>query len=360
MKKIIINCSDCFAAYRFRLHLIKELKKHYDVSVLAAFDKFTPLLQNEGIKVIPFENRTTSLSIRDNLHQYRFYRSVLKKEEPDLLINYTIKPHLLGTLAAPSKTKIINFVSGIGTVFSRKDLAFQISKCLYRLLSRKVDCYIFLNNDDYQLFFNFKFLRQPHIILNGEGVDLDKFYPEVDFRLPLTFFFIGRLVAEKGIREYLEAAKMIKRRFPNIKFLIAGDYYHKKSSLLPEEIKAYEREGIVEYLGFCYDIEEVLRNVHVVVLPSYREGMPISLIEGLASKKFLLASNVPGCKDIIIDDYNGFLVRPLSSFDLAVKMEKYIFSKNKEQLHNNALKSARKYDQKIITAKLLGLIREMI
>lgn len=360
MKKIMINCSDCFAAYTFRLNLLKELKKKYDVSVLAAFDKFTPLLQSEGIRVIPFENNTTSIKIRDIWKQYRFYRRIFKNEEPDLLINYTIKPHLFGTLAAVRKTKIINFVSGIGTAFSQKNFTFKISRCLYRLLSHKVDYYIFLNEDDYLFFRDQKLLRQPHIILESEGVDLDRFHPVVDFDKPLTFIFVGRLVEEKGIREYMEAAKIIKRRFPETRFLIAGDYYQKKSRIKPEEVKAYEQNGIVEYLGFCFNIEEVLQDVHVVVLPSYREGMPLSLIEGLAAKKFLIASDVAGCKDIVIDNYNGFLVRSRSSFDLALKMEKYINSNNKEHFHNNSLTSSKKYDQKIITAKLLVLISEII
>ncbi|MDD4000875.1 MAG: glycosyltransferase, partial [Bacilli bacterium] len=114
------------------------------------------------------------------------------------------------------------------------------------------------------------------------------------------------------------------------------------------------------YLGYRFDINAVLRDVHVVVLPSYREGMPFSLIEGLASKKFIIASDVPGCRDVVIDNYNGFLVRPQSCYDLCLKMEKYLKCDNKEELHNNALASASKFDQKKIIPELIDLIREII
>lgn len=360
MKKVIINCNDCFSAYNFRLGLIKELEKTYEVHVVSGFDKYLPLLHQENINVIPINSSFAGLGIRENLRQLRDYRRIFKSIEPDLILNYTIKPHLFGTLMAPKRTKVINFVTGVGSVFEKRNLLFKIICFLYRFTSRKVDHYIFLNKDDYYLFSELEILRQPHTILSGEGIDSEKFYPHVDFNKPLSFIFIGRLLEEKGVREYLEAAKIIKRRFPEVKFFIAGDFYQKKSSLKRKDIYRYEKEGIVKYLGHRFDINVLLRDVHVVVLPSYREGMPFSLMEGLASKKFLIASAVPGCRDVVIDGYNGFLVRPKSSYDLILKMEKYIKSENKEELHNNAYASSSKFDQKKIIPEIVGLIGEII
>jgi glycosyltransferase involved in cell wall biosynthesis len=360
MKKIIINCSDCFAAYNFRLALIKTLQKKYEVIVIAAFDKFAPLLMNEGIKVYPLENFVTSKKLADNYRQYKFYKRIFCQEKPDLIINYTIKPHLLGVLAAPKRTKIINFVSGVGEVFMEENFLFKLCSCFYRLTSKRVDYYIFLNEDDLRLFKSLRIIRQPYSILPSEGVDLDKFYPEVDHSKDPTFIFVGRLIAEKGIREYLEAAKIIKRKDPRIQFLVAGDYYQKKSKIDKKEIEYYQKKGIINFLGFCYNINEVLRDVHVLVLPSYREGMPISLIEALASKKVIIASDVPGCRDILIDNYNGFLVSPQSSYDLMLKMEKYLKCDNKEEMHENALLSSKQYDQNIVVDKILKIILELI
>lgn len=360
MKKIIINCNDCFSAYNFRLGLIKELEKEYEVYVVAGFDKYLPLLHQEKVNVITFPSASTSLGLRKNFRLLRNYRRIFKTIQPDLIINYNVKPHIYGTLMAPKKTKVINFVTGVGSVFEERNFLFKIVRCLYRLVSKKVDHYLFLNKDDYYLFSELDLLRQPHTIVPGEGIDLDKFYPYVDFNRPLTFIYIGRLLEEKGIREYLEAAKMIKRRFPEVNFLIAGDFYKKKSALKRSDISRYEEKGIVKYLGYRFDINVLLRDVHVVVLPSYREGLPFSLLEGLASKKFLIASAVPGCKDVVVDGYNGFLVRPRSSYDLVLKMEKYIKSDNKEELHNNAYISSEKFDQKKIIPEIVQLIREMI
>ena len=143
MKKIIINCNDCFSAYTFRLGLIKELQKEFEVHVMAGFDKYQPLLAQEKIKTITFSAKTTSCRLKDNFKQLRKYRRVFKKIKPDLIINYNIKPHLLGTLAAPRASKVINVVAGTGTVFEEKNLLFKIVRFLYRLISRKVDHYIF-------------------------------------------------------------------------------------------------------------------------------------------------------------------------------------------------------------------------
>lgn len=360
MKKIILNCNDCFSAYTFRLGLIKELQKEFEVKVLAGFDKYLPLLAEEGIQTITFPSRTASCGLRDNFRQLRFYRKVFKYERPDLIINYSIKPHLHGTLAAPRKCKVINVVTGLGTAFEEENWLFKTVKCLYRLIARKVDHYIFLNEDDYHGFAEMELLRQPHTIIPGEGVELEKFQPYVNLSVPPVFIFIGRLVREKGIKEYLEAAKIIKRRFPDVSFWIAGDFYKKKSAIKESEIRDYEDKGIVKYLGHRFDIPLLLKDVHVVVLPSYREGMPFSLMEGLTSKKFLIASDVPGCRDVVKDGYNGFLVKPGSSYDLMLKMEKYIKSEYKEDLHENAYASAGKFDQKKIIPEIVGLIREMI
>jgi len=356
MKKIIFNCNDCFAAYTFRLDLIKKLQVKYDVYVVATFDNYTQLLKDEKVKVILIESECTSTNPLKDMKIIRSYKKIFKEIEPNIIINYTVKPHIYGALAASKKTKVINVVSGVGSVFSNQNMLFQFVKCLYRVTSKKVDHYIFLNKEDYEEFNELKIIKQTHSFLNSEGVNLEKFYPYVDLSKPTTFIFIGRLVKEKGIIEYLEAAEIVKRKYPKVKFLIAGSFYKKKSAIDREYIKSYEARNIVKYIGHRYDINEVLRDVHCVVLPSYREGKPISLIEALASKKVIIAANSIGCKDIVEDGYNGFLVAVKSSYDLVFKMEKYIEHTNKEELHNNALKSSKQYDKSLVIRKMIDII----
>lgn len=360
MKKIVFNCNDCFAAYTFRLDLIKKLEEKYKVYIIAAFDNYTQILKQENLDVITIDSESTGTNPIQDFKLIKTYKKILKEINPDLMINYTIKPHVYATLVAPKKTKIINVVSGVGSVFTKKNILFHFVTCLYRFTTRKVDYYVFLNHDDYEDFRRLKILKQPYMFLNSEGVDLEKFYPYVNLSKPYTFIFIGRLVKEKGIIEYLEAAKRIKFKYPDTKFLIAGSYYKKKTAVSKDLIQSYENEKIVKYLGHRYDINEVLKDVHCVVLPSYREGMPISLIEGLASKKVIIASNVIGCKEVVEDGYNGFLADPMSEYDLSLKIEKYINSRNKEELHENALNSSKKYDRKLIVKQMIDLIEEIL
>ena len=287
-----------------------------------------------------------------------FYRSIFRKIKPDLIINYTIKPHLYGAIAS-KRTKVINFVSGVGSVFLKHNLIFYLSKYCYSLISRKVDMYVFLNKDDYNLFNNYKLIKNKYKIINGEGVNLDKFYNYVDFSLEPTFIFIGRLIKEKGVLDYLEAAKIIKEKYPKTRFLIVGAFYDKETVIDKDLIYKYEKLGIIKYLEYSYEINKVLKDVHVVVLPSYREGLPISLVEGLASKKVLIATDVSGNREVCIDGYNGYLVRVKDPNDLARAMEEYINLENKELMHENAIKSSIKYDKSKYVNEMVDLIERI-
>lgn len=357
--KIIINCNDCFAAYTFRLPFIKKLQQEHDVCVVASFDNYTRLLKEEGINVIISKVEATSMNVFHNWHLIQFYKRTFQKIKPDVLINYTLKPHLYGSYSAPKNTKVINVVSGVGSIFIKRNLLFYLIRFMYQLVSKKVDYYIFLNKDDCLEFKQLKILKQPYSIINSEGVVLEKFFPDVDLYKPLTFIFVGRLVQEKGINEYLQAAQITKKKYSNVRFLVVGGFYHKKSAVSKKIIEEYVKDGIIEYLGYRYDINEILKDVHCVVLPSYREGMPISLIEGLASKKVIIASDVIGCREVVQNGYNGFLVTPKSSIDLANKMEQYINYPNKEILHHQAFLSSKQYDAAKIVDKLVDIIENI-
>lgn len=334
-----------------------ELKKKYNLVIIAKWDDYYEKLANEGFNIIN-NNLSNSNNIFKEIKLISFYKKIINKIKPDLIINYTIKPHLYGSLVSKN-TKIINFVSGVGSVFLRRNLIFYYCLLMYRLIKHKVNLYIFLNDEDLRLFSSLKITKNNYAIVKGEGVELNKFYKYVDFDLPPTFIFVGRLVIEKGIYEYLEAAKIIKNKYPNTRFYVAGAFYNKKSVIDKKLIDDFQKENIITYLGHTYNICEVLKKVHVVVLPSYREGIPISLLEGLASKKFLIASNVPGCKDVCIDGYNGFLVEVKNKDMLARKMEEYILCNEKKLLHEYALNSSYEYSKEFYIEKMVEIIEEV-
>lgn len=357
-KKLIINCNDCFALYTFRLELLKKLRKKYTLYIIARRDEYYSLLLDEGFDVIDSFVEGSKKNIFKDISLLIFYKKIFKKIKPDIIINYTIKPHIYGTLSSKN-SKIINFISGVGSVFLIQNIIYRLSVLMYKLVAKKVNLYIFLNNDDLNEFKRNKLIKNRYEIIKGEGVNLNKFYHEVNFNLPPTFIFIGRLVEEKGILEYLEAAKTIKQKNPKVRFLVVGSFYDKQSVVDKNLIYSLHEEGIIEYLGYSYQINEVLRSVHVVVLPSYREGLPISLVEGLASKKFLIASNVPGCRDVCIDNYNGFLVEPKSVDGLVMAIEKYLNYEDKFLLHENALNSSFEYDKEFYIQKMVDFIEEL-
>ena len=357
-KKLIINCNDCFALYTFRLELLLELRELYDLYIIARRDNYYDKLKVRGIDVIDSNIHGNKKSIINDINLILFYKNIFKTINPDILINYTIKPHIYGTLVS-KRTKIINFVSGVGSVFLNHNLVFKISKYMYQFISKKVDLYVFINDNDFEEFRNLSLIKNNYEIINGEGVNLDKFYHEVNFNLPPTFIFIGRLVKEKGIEDFLLAAKIIKTNYPGTRFLVAGEFYDKDSVIEKGLFYEYVEEGIIEYLGFKDNINEVLKDVHVVVLPSYKEGLPISLIEALASKKFIIASDVAGCRDVCVDGYNGFLCEAKNIGSLVYAIKKYLNFSDKELLHENALNSSYQYDKKLYIKKMVDLIEKL-
>jgi len=199
MKRIVLNCNDCFAAYKFRLDLIKKLQEEYQIFVVAGFDEYTQLLKREKVNVITVDIDKTGVSLFKELKLFFTYKKILKKLMPDILINYTIKPHLYATLAVKKKTKIINVVTGMSLILTENTILSRLVLMAYRFISHRVNHYVFLNADDYNSFVEMRILKKYHTIIRGEGVNLNNFNPYVDFTKPITFIFIGRLVTSACI-----------------------------------------------------------------------------------------------------------------------------------------------------------------
>lgn len=362
MKTIMIACNDSFALYTFRLNLIKYLANDYKIIGVCNVTTYKEELDNENLILVNIPISSTSTSIIDDIKIINIFRKLHKKYKPDILINYTVKPHVYSTLMKSKKTKVINVVTGVGSAFLHKNLVFFLIKYMYRFIKGKVDAYIFLNYDDYADFKKNKLILKNKVyFLNSEGIDTNKFYSEgYNFQVVPTFIFVGRMVMEKGINEYLEAAKIIKEKYDS-RFLIAGEIYNKKSVISGEKLENYINNGIVEYLGFRKDIEKVLKEVDCLILPSYREGMPISIIEAMAAKKCVIASNVTGIKEIINDNINGLLVKKKDVNDLVEKIEYYIKldSKLKLEIHKNAYLSSQVYDYHFVNLKYEEILGEI-
>ncbi|HPT89792.1 MAG TPA: glycosyltransferase family 4 protein [Bacilli bacterium] len=361
---ILICCNDSFSTYTFRRNLILNLmKKNHHVFVVCKGDHYLKKLVDEGINVIEVKMNNTSKNPWHDFLLYLKCRQIVKMVNPDIIINYTIKPHLYMTLAARHyNIKIINFVPGISSMLYQDTLAKKILVRFYRFVSRYTWGYIFLNQDD---LFEFKFQKilRAHnktFVLNSEGVDLNVYQrcEIMDFN-KVKFLFVGRLVKEKGLLEYLQAASLIKQKYEDVEFYIAGQMYEKSGSTISMDIiREYEKRGIVKYLGFIENMPELYKQVHVVVLPSYREGMPISLIEALATGRAIIASMVPGSKELVKEKFNGFSCQARDVESLTKAMINYIELSNedKHSLSHNAHQMAKNFDVNVIVEKQLEIL----
>ncbi|MGC4021610.1 MAG: glycosyltransferase family 4 protein [Cyclobacteriaceae bacterium] len=241
------------------------------------------------------------------------------------MLHYTVKPNVYGTLAAAIlRIPSINNVCGLGTIFLKKSWVSAVAISLYKiafLFPKKV---FFQNPDDLNLFVDKKLIK-PEVtdLLPGSGIDLKKFTPSNYFRNEkFTFLLVSRLITDKGVLEYIDAIKYLKSVGVDAKFQILGakDPYHKRGIKL-EMIDEWVKAGTVEYLGTAKDVRPFIHKADCIVLPSYREGTPRTLLEAASIAKPIITTNVPGCHQVVDDGYNGLLCRLKDSKDLADKMQ---------------------------------------
>ncbi|MCA1026264.1 glycosyltransferase family 4 protein [Cytobacillus kochii] len=279
-----------------------------------------------GAKYLPIRmNRTGMNPLKDVVLVLDIIR-LLRLEKPDVFLSYTIKPNIYGSLAAylSGVKNIYGLMTGAGSVIRGSSLKLRmIQKVLvpiYKLAFKKCKALFFLNDDDLELFKKRKIVdKQKVIIIGSSGINLSLFNKR-PLRNSDTFLFIARLIRDKGIYEFLNAAKIAKEKRPTMKFKILGPFDTNPTAVSPEELKKWTDEGIVEYLGKTDDVRPFIEESFVVTLPSYHEGQGRVLVEAMAIGRAVVATNVSGCRQTVDDGQTGYLV-PLKNSDvLAEKM----------------------------------------
>jgi glycosyltransferase involved in cell wall biosynthesis len=325
LKALLFANTDWYL-YNFRLPLAKALRSSgYDVVLVSPPGDYAKRLTQEGFRWIgfPFSRGVNPLTELATLWRLiELYR----RERPDLVHHFTIKCVLYGGIAARcSHAKgIVSSVTGLGHVFITDSWRNRLLRPMVRVVYRFVfgrSQIIFQNPDDRNDFFRLALAeeRRSHLI-RGSGVDTEYFRPSTDARRerPLTVLMVGRLLREKGVREFVEAAAIVRKQSPGVQFLLAGDSDPgNPSSIDASTIAEWERRGDVSFLGHRSDIRDLIQAADLAVLPSYREGMPRSLLEAAACGLPLVATDVPGCREIVSNGINGLLVPPLDSNLLA-------------------------------------------
>lgn len=384
--KILFVCNSSWGVVKFRINTINALiEKGYEITILAPEDKYShELISNKQIQFISLKNLHPSgiSPVRDFL-LFRELKKRYAKIQPDLIFHYTIKPNVYGTVAA-AKLKIpsVSVVTGLGYAFINRPFLGAIASLLYkRSLPLAYETW-FLNSADQDFFISRSIVSADKtFILPGEGVDTEKYKPaalirevsdtekhETDNKIgqitAFHFLLIGRLIKEKGILEFEEAANKLIQQGINCRFSILGFIDEKNpSAISSDKIDSWKKSGIINYIGSSDDVRPYIKEADCVVLPSYREGMPLSLLEGAAMAKPLIATDTPGCRDIIKDGINGFLCQPANAGSLAESMKKMAALSKKERLTMGLLgrkMAVEQFNTGIIKNIYLQKIREFI
>lgn len=323
--KVAIVLNTSWNIYNFRMYLIKSLISQGDeVHTIAPKDDYTKNLITTGCihHTVHMDSRGANplLDLALLAELWWKYRII----KPDVILHFTIKPNIYGTLAAAMlNIPTINNVCGLGTVFLKKGIVNKVALLLYKLAFRFPKKVFFQNPDDLQLFLEKKLVRKGvGALVPGSGIDLVKFAPQPIARNgPFIFLMISRLLYDKGVAEYLEAIHRLKSIGVNARFQLLGakDPKHKRGIDL-KTIDNWIGSGAIEYLGTTDDVRPYIAQADCIVLPSYREGTPRVLLEAAAMQKPAIATNVPGCRQVVQDQVNGFLCELKNPADLAAKM----------------------------------------
>ena len=367
--RIVFSSNIAWSIYNFRTPLLKSLQDDgWQIYTLGNKDEYVNKLLSEGFlfEHIDLNNNSTN-PFEDLKTIIRYYR-IYKRINPDLICHNAIKPNIYGTIAAGLLgIPTVNNISGLGTLFIKQSLSTLLAKWLYKFSQKRASVVFFQNHDDYNLFIDNKLVAKDKcMVIPGSGVNTSKFKPVVQPKLtsPFRFLLVARLLYDKGIQEYINAIKILKSKYPEVVFELLGPLYENNATAITEnQLEQWIEEGIINYLGETDDVITIMEKATCIVLPSYREGLSKVLIEASSMGIPIVTTNVPGCRNVVIDNETGFLCKIKDSEDLAFKMEKILKLSPFE--YNNISRKARKraievFDEKLIINHYKSAINKII
>lgn len=320
-----------FCSHRLPLAVAAK-NSGYQVTVITRVRSHGERIREAGLTLIPFE------IARGGINPFAEFGTLLRlvaayrKIRPDIVHHVSMKPVLYGSIAAriARVPSVVNAITGMGWIFTsgsgltRRFIQKLVRAALVRLLGPSKT--IVQNADDAELLTRLGLSPGRLVCIRGSGVDLVRFRPSPPAKGPVTVVMAARLLWDKGIREFVDAARLLKQRGVKARLVIAGEPDELNRAMVPAgDIKAWTAEGVVEHLGWIEDMAGLLENCHIVCLPSYyREGLPKSLLEGAAAGLPIVTTDTPGCREIVRDPINGFLVPPRDARAVADALEKLI------------------------------------
>ncbi len=366
MKKILILTNNAVGLYRFRFELIKSLlEQNFEVYFSlpeSTKDEKVRSIVDIGAKHIQTHFNRRGMNIFEDFKLVKEYIKIIKTVNPDVVLTYTIKPNVYGTFAASIyKKPVIMNITGVGSAFASSKLRY-IASLLYKYACSKAYFVFFQNESNYSLFVSNKLVEPNKTkIIPGSGVNIERFKPVEKQNKDgiIRFLFIGRIMKEKGIEEYLQAADAITKKYPNTEFQILGGFEEEKY----RDVILNNKNPKIKYLGVSDDVRNEIKEVDCIINPTYHEGMSNVLLEGAAMGKPLIASNIPGCKEIVDDGINGYLFEARNVNQLVEKIEKFLSldDEAKNQMGQAGRKKIEKeFDRNIVINEYMKVIEDVI
>ncbi len=390
--KILICLNTAWNLLNFRGGLIRALvAQGYEVVAVAPNDSYAPRLAALGCRFVPLpmDNQGTHPG-RDAVLLWRFVR-LLMRERPDVYLGYTVKPNVYGSLAARFlNITVVNNIAGLGAVFIKQGWLVRVVRKLYSVALARSAKVFFQNDDDRQLFIAGGLVRaEVTALLPGSGIDLARFAvpdvmasearqswsaeymdchgasaPRNDDSTGFRFLLIARMLWDKGVGEYVEAAKLIHERWPQAECCLLGFVdAQNPTAISAAQMQAWVAQGVVKYLGVSDDVRVEIAAADCIVLPSYREGTPRTLLEAAAMGRPIITTDAVGCREVVDDGINGLLCKVQDANDLADKMAQML-SLSQAQRTEMGLRGRAKmeaeFDEQIVIAKYLDVISELI
>lgn len=367
MSKIVVIAGLAESLIRFRGDLLDAMRANgHEVTAIAPEDddSVRKRLSEKGIEYHVVPMARTSLNPFADLWYLLKLSQCLRRIKPDLVLAYTIKPVVYGLPAArlAGVSRRYALITGLGYAFTdagtslNRNIIKRLASRLYKFGLGSATGLFFQNPDDQKLFKDQGLFHNklPTHVINGSGVNTD------DFRkTPLpndpSFLFVGRVLRDKGVVEYVEAARLIKKNYPQATFHLVGPLDSNPSGISAKIVSDWEQEGVIQYHGAVSDVKPYISACSVFVLPSYREGTPRSVLEAMSSGRAIVTTDAPGCRETVTEGCNGFLVQPRDSADLAKAMERLAGSSElREQMGRTSRELAeQKYDVHHVNAVML-------
>ena len=369
--RIAIVLNTAWNIANFRMNLIRSLiHDGHEVVAIAPIDDYVGEIEKFGVRFLPISMSRHGLNPFSDAILFLSYSRLLRREEIEVVLAFTVKPNIYATIAARVLgVPIINNISGLGTAFIQRSWLTWIVKNLYRYALKSSAHIFFQNTEDRDLFLKEGLVTiEKTSTIPGSGLDTRYFSPEITRKTGekakgFVFLLIARLLWDKGIREYVQAAKNLKDRFPEVYFqLIGGIDEENPASVDEKSLEVWINDGIIEYLGHVKDVRPFIGSADCIVLPSYREGLPRVLLEAGAMAKLTIATNVEGCRDVIDHGITGFLCEPKSHKFLIPCMERCLLLSEQERIKMGYAareKVKLEFDEKIVIDSYLDILNQV-